>query len=217
MHRISQHLAIVVVALSLVTGTAKAANLTWVHGPMEEEAKIPSLTIGTAKAADMSWVHEGMAEEGKITAGFRVGPSFTTQSSGLSTVGPLVNFQGMYGLNRWFRVGMMLEWQNHGVDPGTGSVNTVTLLPVNLEYRPGHFGNLIPYLTTGIGVNVNTKNVSDTFAWRLGGGLDYAVTNWFPNAPSGMMFNVEAVWKRNHPSGGDASTMGLLFGVRHTF
>ncbi len=173
--------------------------------------------VGTAHAADWGWVHEGMAEEGKFTAGFRVGPSFMTQSSGLSTTGPLLNFQGMYGLNRWFRVGMMLEWQNHGVDAGSGSVNTVRLLPVNLEYRPGRFGNLIPYLTTGIGVNINTKNVSDAFAWRLGGGLDYAVTNWFPNAPSGMMFNVEAVWNRNHPSGGDISTMGLLFGVRHTF
>lgn len=217
LHRISHHLAVVALVFSLMTGTAEAANLIWVHGPMEDEGKMPGLAIGAAKTTDLSWVHEGMAEEGKITAGFRVGPSFTTQSSGLSTVGPLLNFQGMYGLNRWFRVGMMLEWQNHGVDPGTGSVDTVTLLPVNLEYRPGHFGNLIPYLTTGIGVNINTNNVSDTFAWRLGGGLDYAATNWFPNAPSGMMFNVEAVWKRNHPSGGDASTMGLLFGVRHTF
>lgn len=217
MRRIRQYVAIVIVAFSFMIGITEVADLTWAHEVIAEEGKITSPTIGTAQAADWRWVHEGMTEEGKITAGFRVGPSFMTQSSGLSTVGPLVNFQGMYGLNKWFRVGMMLEWQNHGVDVGSGSVNTVTLLPVNLEYRPGHFGNLIPYLTTGIGVNINTKNVSDTFAWRVGGGLDYAVTNWFPNAPQGMMFNVEAVWNRNHPSGGDGSTMGLLFGVRHTF
>ncbi len=168
-------------------------------------------------AADGGWVHEGMAEEGRITGGFRVGPSFTTQGSGVSTVGPLVNFQGMYGLNKCFRAGMMLEWENHGVDaPGTGSVNTVTLLPVNLEYRPGHFGNLIPYVTTGIGVNINTHNVSDSFAWRVGGGVDYALTNLLPGAPQGMKLNVETAWKRNHANG-DASTIGLLFGVRHTF
>lgn len=168
-------------------------------------------------AADGGWVHEGMAEEGRITGGFRVGPSFTTQGSGVSTVGPLVNFQGMYGLNKWFRAGMMLEWENHGVDaPGTGSVNTVTLLPINLEYRPGHFGNLIPYVTTGIGVNINTHNVSDSFAWRVGGGVDYALTNLLPGAPQGMKLNVETAWKRNHANG-DASTIGLLFGVRHTF
>lgn len=61
----------------------------------------------TSEAAE--WVHEGMAEEGKITAGFRVGPSFATQDSGVSTVGPLINFQGMYDINRWFRIGMILE------------------------------------------------------------------------------------------------------------
>lgn len=162
------------------------------------------------------WVHEGMAEEGRFTVGFRVGPSFMTQSSGVSTVGPLVNFQGMYALNQWFRVGMILEWQRHGVDVGSGGVNTVSILPVNLEYRPGHWGPFIPYLTTGIGVNVNTNDVSDSFAWRIGGGLDYALSNLMAGAPKGLMLNTETVWKRNNP-GSDGSSMGLLFGVRHTF
>lgn len=167
-----------------------------------------------SQAAD--WVHEGMAEEGRITAGFRVGPSFATQESGVSTVGPLVNFQGMYGINKWFRIGMILEWQRHGVDVGSGGVNTVSILPVNLEYRPGHFGPFVPYFTTGIGVNVNTHDVSDSFAWRVGGGIDYALTNLVSTAPKGLMLNVETAWKRNHASA-DFSTMGLLFGVRHTF
>lgn len=169
---------------------------------------------GASLAAE--WIHEGMAEEGRITAGFRVGPSFATQDSGVSTVGPLVNFQGMYGLNRWFRIGMILEWQRHGVDVGSGGVNTVSILPVNLEYRPGHIGPFVPYFTTGIGVNVNTHDVSDSFAWRVGGGIDYALTNLVSTAPKGLMLNVETAWKRNHASA-DFSTIGLLFGVRHTF
>jgi len=173
-----------------------------------------SLHLETATAAE--WVHEGMAEEGKITAGFRVGPSFVTQGSGVSTVGPLINFQGMYDLNKWVRVGMILEWQRHGVDVGSGGVNTISILPVNLEYRPGHFGPLVPYLTTGIGVNVNTHDISNSFAWRIGGGIDYALSNLVSSAPKGLMLNVETAWKRNHPSG-DLSTIGLLFGVRHTF
>ncbi len=172
------------------------------------------LDLETATAAE--WIHEGMAEEGRITAGFRVGPNFATQDSGVSTVGPLINFQGMYDLNKWFRVGMILEWQRHGVDVGSGGVNTVSILPVNLEYRPGHFGPLVPYLTTGIGVNVNTHDVSDSFAWRIGGGIDYALSNLVSTAPKGLMLNMETAWKRNHPSG-DLSTIGLLFGVRHTF
>lgn len=175
------------------------------------------LLTGTAHAEDLGWVHEGMAEEGKFTGGFRVGPSFTTQDSGVSTVGPLVNFQGLYGLNRWFRVGMMLEWERHGVDVGSGGVNTVSILPAYLEFRPGHFGPFVPYLATGIGVNVNTHDVSDSFAWRVGGGVDYALTNLMAGAPKGLMLNMETAWKRNHPSGGDGSTIGLLFGVRHTF
>ena len=180
---------------------------------------VVSLTLltGTAHATDLAWVHEGMAEEGKITGGFRVGPSFTTQSSGVSTVGPLVNFQGMYGLNKWFRVGMMVEWERHGVDAGSGAVNTVSILPLNLEYRPGHFGPFVPYVTTGIGVNINTRDVSDTVAWRVGGGIDFALSNLMAGAPKGLMLNMETAWKRNSPGGSDASTMGLLFGVRHTF
>lgn len=191
MQRIRQYVATVVVSLTLLSGAAHAT--------------------------DLAWVHEGMAEEGKITGGFRVGPSFTTQSSGVSTVGPLVNFQGMYGLNKWFRVGMMVEWERHGVDAGSGAVNTVSILPLNLEYRPGHFGPFVPYVTTGIGVNINTRDVSDTVAWRVGGGIDFALSNLMAGAPKGLMLNMETAWKRNSPGGSDASTMGLLFGVRHTF
>ena len=172
------------------------------------------LAPSTTTAAE--WVHEGMAEEGRFTVGFRVGPSFMTQSSGVSTVGPLVNFQGMYALNQWFRVGAIVEWQRHGVDVGSGGVNTVSILPVNLEYRPGHWGPFIPYLTTGIGVNINTHDVSDSFAWRIGGGIDYALSNLMAGAPKGLMLNTETVWKRNNP-GSDGSSMGLLFGVRHSF
>ncbi|MGZ8405703.1 MAG: hypothetical protein ACXW38_08515 [Nitrospira sp.] len=90
------------------------------------------------------------------------------------------------------------------------------ILPVNLEYRPGHFGPFVPYVTTGIGVNVNTNNVENTFAWRIGGGMDYALSNLVSSAPKGLMLNVETAWKRNHPAS-DGSTIGLLFGVRHTF
>lgn len=176
-----------------------------------------ALSVAPAFSQAAEWVHEGMADEGKMTFGFRVGPSFMTQSSGLSTTGPALNFQGMYGINKWFRFGMMLEWENHSIDsPRNGSVNTITLLPVNLEYRPGHFGSLIPYFTSGIGVNINTKDVKDSFAWRFGAGLDYPMTNLFQGAPKGLMLNMETAWKRNSADG-DASSMGLLFGVRHTF
>lgn len=163
------------------------------------------------------WTHEGMADEGKWTAGFRVGPSFITQGSVLDTTGPALNFQALYGINRWFRLGSMLEWENHGFDRRSGSLDTVTLLPLMLEYRPGRFGAVIPYVSTGIGVNINSNDVQDSFAWRTAGGMDYALTNWFPNAPKGLMLNTEVAWKRNTIEAGEASALTMLFGVRHTF
>ena len=172
--------------------------------------------VGPGISMAHDWVHEGMAEEGRFTAGFRVGPNFTTQDGGVSTAGPALNFQGMYGLNQWFRAGMMLEWERHGLDGRDGTLNTVSILPAVLEFRPGHIGPFVPYLTTGIGVNVNTKDVDDTFAWRVGGGVDYPLTQLISTAPKGLMLNVETAWKRNHP-GAELSTIGLLFGVRHTY
>lgn len=171
--------------------------------------------IGTAVAAD--WVHEGMAEPGKWTTGFRLGPSFITQDSALNTGGPVLNFQGLYGMNRWFRLGGMIEWENHGFDRTSGSLDTVTLLPAMLEYRPGNFGAVIPYLSTGIGVNVNSNDVQDSFAWRTAGGIDYALANWFAGAPKGLMLNTEVAWKRNHTDIGDLSAISMLFGLRYTF
>ncbi len=171
-----------------------------------------------AVAADWGWVYEGMAEEDKVVIGIRTGPSFMTQSSGTTTAGPTLNFHGMYSINKWFRTGMMLEWENHSFNgPRTDSLDTVTLLPAMLEFRPGHFGTIIPYASTGIGVNINDSNVSDSFAWRLAGGLDYALTNWFPNGPPGLLLNTEVAWKRNRVDRVDVSTLNWLFGVRLAF
>jgi hypothetical protein len=163
------------------------------------------------------WVNDGMADPGRWTLGMRVGPSFITQESALNTTGPALNFQALYGISRWFRLGSMLEWENHGFDGARGSLDTITLLPLMVEYRPGHVGGLIPYVSTGIGVNINTKDVKDTFAWRTAGGLDYALTNWFSGAPKGLMLNAEVAWKRNEANVGEASAISMIFGVRYTF
>ena len=176
-----------------------------------------ALAYSSSEGGAAEWVHEGMAEPGKWTAGFRVGPSFITQPSFLNTTGPALNFQALYGLNRWFRLGSMIDWERHGLEGRSGSLDTITLLPLMLEYRPGHFGGLIPYLSTGIGVNINTKDTKDTFAWRTAGGLDYALTNWFSGAPKGLMLNTEVARKRNSADVGDGSSISMLFGVRYTF
>jgi outer membrane protein len=160
-------------------------------------------------------VHEGTARPGEWVAGFRAGPSFNT-SPGMSTVGPALNFQGLYGLNKWLRVGMMLQWSQHKID-GNGQLSTITLLPVYLEYRPGRVGVLEPYVASGIGVNINNKDVNDSFAFRVAGGFDYALTHWFSSAPKGLTLNTEVGWNRNTVQGVDGGAVSMLFGVRWSF
>jgi len=200
----------------------------------------PSMAV----ADDMSWKHEGTAPEGKVTVGFRAGMALNTQEivdNSDTSLGPAINFQATYGVNKWFNVGMMLTWQRLSIDvqqPKTdlATLNTVTLLPVYLEYRPGHWGKLQPYLSTGIGVNINSTSEADafkragttfsagnTFAWRNAGGLDYQLTQHF-------VLNAEFAVNRNRGSietkqGGrvistdpfDASSMNILFGAKFIF
>ena len=190
-------------------------------------------SVGPAQA---EWVHEGQANEGKWTLGARTGFNIPTQSWANDTktsVGPTpINLHAMYGISKWIRLGFMMEWERRSIDnrnPNVdlGTLNTISLLPT-MEFRPGHFSGVTPYLSTSIGVNVNSfsednnaVNVSpsNTFAYRLAGGLDFPLTQ-------NLMLNTEAAWKRNR--GGlelnnqdagsvDASSISLLVGVRYTF
>jgi outer membrane protein len=161
-------------------------------------------------------VHEGTARPGEIVAGFRAGPAFSTTPF-LNTVGPTLNFQGLYGLNKWLRIGMTLDWQQHKIsDTGRGTFgidgqfSTITLLPVYAEYRPGRIGGLQPYVGTGIGVNINNKEISNTFAWRAAGGVDYYITK-------ALALNTEVKYTRNTTEGQDLGGVALLFGVRMSF
>lgn len=185
--------------------------------------------------AHAEWVHEGQAKQGRWTAGLRAGLALPTQEMlrGTDTnLGPAVNAQIQYGLNRFFAVGFMVEWERRGWDQESpsgkiGTLNTISLMPT-LEFRPGRLGAVMPYLSTGLGANVNTFNEASgvaktsfgtTFAWRVASGLDYPLTDK-------LMLNAEIAWKRNRGGldvGGtnvgsfDASTANLLFGVKYTF
>lgn len=178
----------------------------------------------------------GGIEAGKWVLGMRAGfaPVTQTVSAGTSTdVGSLVNFQGLYSLNKWLLVGMMLEWERHSMNieqPNVdlGHQDTVSVLPT-VEVRPVKFGPVIPYANMSFGVNVNsfgessaingTISPSNTFAWRLGWGADYMLTKQFA-------LNTEMAYKRNdgHATIGgqrvddwNASSFGFLFGGKLFF
>ncbi|MCP9475669.1 MAG: hypothetical protein NNA19_10535, partial [Nitrospira sp.] len=81
---------------------------------------------------------------------------------GSAGIGPLVNVQALYSLNRWFLVGLMVEWERHGVDAedrrlslDVGSQHTVSVLPT-IELRPVKLGSVVPYANMSFGVNVNS-------------------------------------------------------------
>jgi outer membrane protein len=176
----------------------------------------------------------GGTERGSWVLGFRAGFAPLTQQLSANTstsIGPLVNFQGLYSVNTWLLVGMMLEWERHGVsveqpDVDLGHQDTVSVLPT-VELRPVKLGRIIPYVNMSFGVNVNSFgedtairiSPSNTFAWRLGWGGDYRLNERFA-------LNVEWAYKRNdgHTTGTggrnddwNASSFGFLFGGKMFF
>jgi Outer membrane protein beta-barrel domain len=179
----------------------------------------------------------GGIEPRKFVFGMRAGFAPLTQSltSHSSTdVGSLVNFQGMYSLNKWLLVGLMLEWERHGIDQvrpnlDLGHQDTVSVMPT-IELRPVKYGPIVPYVNMGLGVNVNSFgessaiagnriSPSNTFAWRLGWGGDYMLSKL-------LALNVEMAYKRNDGhatingnlrSDWNASSFGFLFGAKVFF
>jgi outer membrane protein len=193
-----------------------------------------ALFLGSQAHAEEWKMEQGGIEPGKVMLGMRAGFAPLTQSlnDGISTdVGSLVNFQGMYSLNKWLLVGMMLEWERHSMSAegsGTdlGHQDTVSVLPT-VEVRPVKFGPVIPYANMSFGVNVNsfgedigtTISPSNNFAWRLGWGADYMLMKQFA-------LNTEMAYKRNdgHATIGgarvddwNASSFGFLFGAKLFF
>jgi opacity protein-like surface antigen len=207
---------------------------------------IGSLMLGTVSGyaqAEEFKMQNGGIEPGKFVLGMRAGfaPVTQTVSEGPGSlrtstdVGSLVNFQAMYSLNNWLIVGMMLEWERHGMsqertNTDLGHQDTVSVLPT-VEVRPVKFGPLVPYANMSFGVNVNsfgesseisgtTISPSNTFAWRLGWGADYMLTKQFA-------LNTEMAYKRNdgHATINDtvrvndwnASSFGFLLGAKMFF
>lgn len=192
------------------------------------------LVFGSQARAEEWKMEQGGIEPGKVVLGMRAGFAPLTQSltaNSSTDVGSLVNFQGLYSLNTWLLVGMMLEWERHAVDQdrpfrNLGHQDTISVLPT-VEVRPVRFGPISPYANMSFGVNVNSFgensstriSPSNTFAWRLGWGADYMLTKQFA-------LNTEMAYKRNdghatvdgnRNNDWNASSFGFLFGAKLFF
>ena len=195
---------------------------------------LSALVLGSQASAEEWKMEQGGIEPGKVVLGMRAGFAPLTQSltaNSSTSVGSLVNFQAMYSLNKFLLVGMLLEWERHGVNRERsyrdwGHQDTVSVLPT-VEVRPVRFGPISPYANMSFGVNVNSFgensstriSPSNTFAWRLGWGADYMLNKQFA-------LNAEMAYKRNdghatvdgnRNNDWNASSFGFLFGAKLFF
>lgn len=194
-----------------------------------------TMNVATAQAEEWKRT-DGGTHAGQVILGMRAGFAPLTQSlsRGTSTdVGSLVNFQALYGLNSWLMLGMIVEWERHAIDLGStdlGHQDTVSVLPT-VEVRPFTYGPIVPYINMSFGVNVNgfgesdsiaannTFSPSNTFAWRLGWGGDYKLSDR-------LALNAEMAYKRNdghvtvngiRVNDWNASSFGFLVGANMYF
>ena len=178
-----------------------------------------------------------------LVLGLRTGVAIPTQKvlenfGNGTSVGPLVNFEALYALREWVRVGIMFEWHRHDINswgPQFGTLNIFSLLPT-VEFRPTReamrnrgFEWFIPYASLGTGVNFHSfsnatqlgntpVSFSNTFALRLASGVDFPLTSY-------LAFNTEVAWNKDSGSyqlsGADAdfnaSSLNLLIGLRAQF
>ena len=196
-------------------------------------------------AADAAAREEEKGQLGWVF-GLRAGIAIPTQKvirdfGNSTSIGPLVNVEGLYAVKEWMRVGLMVEWHRHSIKmwgPEFGTLNTVSILPT-VEFRPTRefLGNrgmtaVVPYASLGLGVNANslskgsglpsstTVSFDNTLAFRAAGGID------IPIAP-GVSLNAEVAYNLNSggyqlstlptTTGFNASTLNILFGVRAEF
>ena len=182
-------------------------------------------------------------ETQRFVLGLRAGVAVPTAKelknvSSDSNIGPLVNFEALYGLKEWLRIGLMFEWHQHDITTGGtqfGTIGIYSLLPT-IEFRAtrGAMQDLglswvVPYASLGTGVNFhsfsnatkianNSVSFSNTFALRPAGGLDFPLT-------SHLALNAEIAWNmdsgtyKNNGVSADfnTSSLNLMVGLRAQF
>lgn len=143
----------------------------------------------------------------------RAGGSFPTSDiiqNNDSEAGPAINVQFFYSFKRILNVGIMAEYDRHRVEQNgfgeTGDFQTLSLIPF-VEGRV-IVGQVSPYASFGLGVNVNDFDETDklntfcgatincrvnpqnTVAARIAGGMDIFLNDH-------VALNLEVAWKSN--------------------
>jgi hypothetical protein len=154
--------------------------------------------------------------DGKLGVGLRGGGGHVTQEVTediKARFGPIGEINVFYGASPKLLVGVDLSWESYYLllpceGCRLGEATVVSVIPT-VQYRLVDIGKFFPYVSLGLGINVNQFNESDrfgrtctgcggidtknTFALKVGGGLDYFIT---PN----FALNGAWSWKINTSS-----------------
>jgi opacity protein-like surface antigen len=178
------------------------------------------LVVGTVFVCGYSYMGslaDAQDVQGKWGLGINAGPSFMTQDvnseepSDVGKVGPIVNGEIVYIMQDG-ALGLSVEWERHkvkesNVDSGDGT--TISILPFT-ELRIPATENIIPYVSLGLGININSFDQSsavnntctllgassckielnNSFALRINAGIEYLVTQ-------NLALNTGIAWKLN--------------------
>lgn len=152
-------------------------------------------------------------------------------SNGTPSLGGAGSLQLLYQFNPHFRLGVTLDGQQQalnvkGGQGKFGDLFTVAVMPT-IEMRPFLTTMAIPYLSVGLGMNLNmfsaesgvpSLDYNNTFAARIAGGVDVPLTtHWSLNTEVAWRLN-KGEWTQLGRSGRyDATAVLGLVGIRYLF
>ena len=152
-------------------------------------------------------------------------------SNGSPALGGAGSVQLLYQFNPHFRFGVTVDGQQQSLDVKGGKgkfgdLFTVAVMPT-IEMRPFQTTVAIPYLSVGLGINLNTFSAesgvpslgyNNTFAARIAGGVDVPLTaHWSLNTEVAWRLN-KGEWTQLGYSGRyDATAVLGLIGIRYLF
>lgn len=108
----------------------------------------------------------------------------------------------------WIGLHYLYSIGKHLLDPSSATIRSIYC-------RSAQRKSQAKVVAISIHETTESHDVFDSFAWRVGGGIDYVLSKLVSTAPKGIMLNMETAWKRSQASA-DFSTLGLL-GVHTRF
>lgn len=206
----------------IAVGLSIIGALWGVTCPASAEEGLPATEVAEVPA-DTHWV---FSIRGGVVKGTQ-----DHVSNGSPSLGGAGSLQLLYQFNPHFRVGVTVDGQQQALDVKGGQgkfgdLFTVAVMPT-IEMRPVLTTIAVPYLSVGLGMNLNmfsaesgvpSLEYNNTFAARIAGGIDVPLAaHWSLNTEVAWRLN-KGEWTQLGFSGRyDATAVLGLVGIRYHF